>query len=150
MGRKSRNHLQSPATTLVCLKSIHKFCGGLRRVSESPKVRSTCQKTIPYNRRATFPMHFAWIRSARPAKVGRKRSKTHSPRRPPMGAWGRPMGALWVLAGAFASPWPVAHCESRSPGLGIGFAFRVEFGDLLDPMMRSAAAADLAEIRSYA
>ena len=35
--------------------------------------------------------------SARPAKVRRKRSKAHSPSRPPMGAWGRPMGALWVL-----------------------------------------------------
>ena len=32
--------------------------------------------------RKTNSENSAWIRSARPAKVRRKRSKTHSPRRP--------------------------------------------------------------------
>ena len=34
---------------------------------------------------------------------------------PPMGAWGRPWGALWVLQCAFASPWPAARCDSMRP-----------------------------------
>ena len=55
----------------------------------------------------------AWTCSARPAKVRRKRSKTRSPKGPPLG--GRRRRPLWVLECAFASPWPAARCRSVGP-----------------------------------
>ena len=41
-----------------------------------------------------------------------KAQQNPQPQSPPMGAWGRPQGALCVLECASASPWPAARCES--------------------------------------
>ena len=75
-------------------------------------------------------LYMSWIRSARPAKVRRKRSKAHRPQAPPKAPGGACRAPLWVLECAFASPWPAARCESTAPGPGVGFAFGVDFGDL--------------------
>ena len=66
----------------------------------------------------------AWTCSARPAKVRRKRSKTHSPRR--LGAPKAPCGFWSALSHRLGRPRAASPC---APGPGVGFAFGVDLGD---------------------